>query len=146
MPNATCNNCKKDLNVICRTNSQKFRLIELLNKRVKKVCGVPYNVSPGIQHNEIVNNHSCKGVLYYNHFSPNPTEFKDIDLSKVIFSEYDIDTIKNKLIHKSKKKNIVISHHNEIPYYPKNIINYIYLFYFLIFIYQIYIYFPNTIS
>ena len=146
MPNATCNNCKKDLNSICRTNSQKFRLIELLNKRVKKVCGVPYNVSPGIQHNEIVNNHSCKGVLYYNHFSPNPSEFKDIDLSKVIFSECDINILKNKLIEKSKKNNVVISSQNEFPCYPENTIIYFCFFYFLIFIYQIYVYFPNTIS
>lgn len=139
MPNAICHHCKKDLNYICRTNSQKFRLVDLLQKRVKKVCGVPYNVSPGIQHNEIVKNDTCNGVLFYNHFSENPKEFKDIDLSKVIFSDCDIQLIKNKLLDNKNEK------YTQTDNNKSDIIILFCFFYFLIFSYQIYLCFPNTI-
>ena len=62
-----------------------------VKERVKKCFGIPYNITPGIRHNEIIKNTSwkclnkmeCDGVLYYEQFASNPTKY-DFDILKDI--------------------------------------------------------------
>lgn len=79
MPNAECEKCKKTLDDICVNEKYVNRLVEMIQKRIKKFAGVPYTISPGIRHSEIVKKTSwkcisdiCDGVLYYKPFAPNP--------------------------------------------------------------------------
>ena len=58
MPNAKCEKCNKYIDDLCLKEKHYFRLIELIKKRVKKKFGVPYNINPGIRHNEIIKNSS----------------------------------------------------------------------------------------
>tara|TARA_Y100000992_G_C20905220_1_gene322868 strand:+ start:35 stop:307 length:273 start_codon:yes stop_codon:yes gene_type:complete len=82
MPNARCENCNLYLDDICTKQKHVEKLIYLLKKRVKKFAGIPYNITPGIRHNEIISASSwnclhsmCDGVLYYEQFAENPRNF-----------------------------------------------------------------------
>ena len=82
MPNAKCEKCNLYLDDICTKEKHFNRLIELIKKRVKKIAGIPYNIAPGIRHNEIVSSNSwtcltnmCDGVLYYEPFTSSPKKF-----------------------------------------------------------------------
>jgi hypothetical protein len=90
MPNAKCEKCKLYLDDICKKQKHVDKLIDLFKKRVKKFAGIPYNITPGIRHNEIISqtswgcfNEICDGVLYYEHFAKNPEKFDfNMDLIK----------------------------------------------------------------
>lgn len=91
MPNAKCEKCNLYIDDICINEKHYCRLIKLLKERVKKCFGIPYNITPGIRHNEIIKNTSwkclnkieCDGVLYYEQFASNPTKY-DFDILKEI--------------------------------------------------------------
>jgi|TARA_B100000035_G_scaffold315247_1_gene334686 hypothetical protein len=83
MPNAICEKCEKSLDDICLKEKHYNRLIKMLKERVKKLFGVPYNITPGIRHNEIISKNSwnclsemCDGVLYYRPLAKSPKRWK----------------------------------------------------------------------
>lgn len=83
MPNAICEKCEKCIDDICIKEKHYNRLIKMLKERIQRFFGVPYNISPGIRHNEIISSNSwhclsdmCDGVLYYHPLAESPKKWK----------------------------------------------------------------------
>jgi hypothetical protein len=88
MANAVCEKCNRSIDDICTKEKHYKKLLKLLRERVKRWFGVPYNISPGIRHCEIIKSNSfnniskvCDGVLYYKPWYKDPKKWKfDISL------------------------------------------------------------------
>lgn len=96
MPNSKCEKCCCYIDDIIKTKKEKIKFVKLLHARLKKFMGVPYNISPGIRHNEIVTfkdkKKECDGVLNYEPFSPHPKNFKEFDFNN-IFMNFDLEEV-----------------------------------------------------
>lgn len=101
MPNSKCKKCSCYLDDIIKTKEDKIRFVKLLHKRLKKFLGVPYNISPGIRHNEIIkdkknNKEICEGYLNYEPFTRSPKNFKEFDFNELL-SDFNLDEIIDKI-------------------------------------------------
>jgi hypothetical protein len=96
MPNAKCEKCKKRLETICRSNEDICRLLNLLESRIQKVpfTNIAYNISPGIQHNEIDIDNICEGVIYYDHFCNDPENFTSFKMGDIMVGNLSISEAK----------------------------------------------------
>ena len=66
MPNSKCEKCSLYIDDIVKSKNEKITFVKLLHKRIKKIFGIPFKISPGIRHNEICGSKcNCDGVLYY---------------------------------------------------------------------------------
>ena len=72
MPNIKCEKCVLYLEELCKDNNDINSFKILLKERIKFFGGIPYTITPGIRHNEIINISKCDGVLYYKPFDKNP--------------------------------------------------------------------------
>lgn len=84
MPNIKCNKCNKYLEDICNSDEELLNFKILLKNRIKYFGGIPYAITPGIQHNEITNNSICNGVFHYKPFDKDPINKKfEISMNKL---------------------------------------------------------------
>ena len=98
MPNIKCDKCKLYLEDICNDNNEINSFKSLLKERVKFFGGIPYTITPGIRHSEIISISKCDGVLYYKPFDKNPkNKTFEISMDKLnkILNEQDISNSNN---------------------------------------------------
>tara|TARA_B100002019_G_scaffold285864_1_gene295479 strand:- start:1121 stop:1438 length:318 start_codon:yes stop_codon:yes gene_type:complete len=105
MPNAKCEKCSKKLETICRSKDDMCRLLNLLEARIQKVpfTNITYNITPGIKHNEIDIFNNCDGVLFYDHFADDPSNFKLFNIGDIMIGNLSISDAKKLLTVKEKK-------------------------------------------
>lgn len=99
MPNAKCDKCRKSLETICRSKEDICRLLNLLESRIQKVpfTNIVYNISPGIQHNEIDLKNVCDGVIFYDHFCNDPANFGSFKIGDIMIGNLSISEAKRLL-------------------------------------------------
>lgn len=97
MPNSKCEKCSLYIDDIVKSKNEKITFVKLLHKRIKKIFGIPFKISPGIRHNEICGSKcNCDGVLYYEPFATHPKNFKEFDFNE-LFLDFDLDDIINRI-------------------------------------------------
>lgn len=106
MANATCDKCGKKLHEICKTDKYILILLELLEKRIERVflTNIVHKITPGIQHNEIISNDNCDGVLQYDHFDEEPETFNKFKVGDIMLGLISIDEARNIIYVENMKK------------------------------------------
>ena len=69
MTNSKCEKCGLYLDDIIKTKCDKINLAKLINKRLRKIFGIGYQIYPYIKHNEIIHGHICDGFMNYEPFT-----------------------------------------------------------------------------
>ena len=96
MPNSKCQKCGLYLDDILKTKNDKIQFATLIHKRLKKICGIPYNIEPYLKHCEIINGHDCEGEMNYEPFKSSPENFTEFNFNDLFFNFY-LEEIINKI-------------------------------------------------
>jgi len=96
MPNAKCLKCNQYLDTIIENKTHKINFANLIHKRLKKFCGIPYFIDPCITHDEINDTQECDGNLNYEQFTSNPINFSELNFNDIFF-HFDLDLIIKKI-------------------------------------------------
>ena len=96
MTNSKCEKCGLYLDDIIKTKCDKINLAKLINKRLRKIFGIGYQIYPYIKHNEIIHGHICDGFMNYEPFTPNPVNFTEFNFNDIFFN-YNIDDVIKKI-------------------------------------------------